>query len=72
MTFKVVGAPIYTRILKLIIHYLKKRDQVHKELPVSFTEKTNIFEKKEVLSICKGPPWRVGPDDLVKPVSMLV
>ena len=46
LTFKVMGAPIYTRILKLIICYLKKRDQVHNELPVSFTEKTNIFEKK--------------------------
>ena len=70
MTFKVVGPPIYTGTLKLIIYYLKKRDEVHKELPISFTE--NIYEKKEVLYICKGPPWRVEPDDFVKPVSMVV
>ena len=52
MTFKVVGAPIYTRILKLIIHYLKKRDLVHKELLVSFTEEYSntlfIALRKEV------------------------
>ena len=46
---------------------------VHQQLAVSFAEyKVMLRKKKFYLFGRVGPPWRVGPVDLVTPVSMVV
>ena len=56
-----------------LLHREELFDYVHQELALSFTER-EIFlrEKKVSISLGVGPPWRVGPVDLVTPVSMVV
>ena len=48
-------------------------DYEHQEFEVSYTKSQKIVrEKKNYLLLGVGPPWRVGPIDLVIPVSIVV
>ena len=44
---------------------------VHQEF-VAFTENKKNIRKNIIYILGVGPPWRVGPVDLVTPVSMVV
>ena len=77
-----VGAPIHPKnILVVYLHNLngiliifrkKMNMYVHQEL-VALTEHTKkkLKEKNTNYFLGVGPPWRVGPVDLVTPVSMV-
>ena len=70
-TFKERGSALQKNIQR---QYLlsSEKDYVPQELVVSFTEHKKYIEKKKYyLSTGMGPPWKVGPVDLVTPVSMV-